>query len=436
MGDARAASTLIEHVRVFDGVADVLSDPRHVLVRDGLIASITAEPPEPAAFGGDCVRIEAAGHTLMPGLIDAHWHAAFASLSFSALQFADAGFIAIAAAHAARETLLRGFTTVRDAGGPTFGLKLAIDRGLTAGPRIYPSGAFISQTAGHGDFRTPNEVPRGLCGHLSHAEIVGASAIADGVEEVLRAAREQLMRGASQLKMMAGGGAASTHDPIDVTQYTEAELRAGVEAAENWGTYVMVHAYTSRAVQQALRAGVRCIDHGHLGRGDRRHDRGEERVVVAATLPRRRGRHPAGVGGEPGQADARDRRHRHRLHTRAQTRREPRLGHRHPLRRQAGHPPGRPLVKMRRWFSPAEVLRMATSTNARLLTLSGERNPYPGVLGQVKEGAIADLLLVAGDPLTDLDLLARPDASLALIMKDGVVYKNTLTAAAPSAVSG
>lgn len=437
MGDARAASTLLEHVRVFDGVADVLSDPRHVLVRDGLIASISPEPPEPAALGGDCVRIDAAGHTLLPGLIDAHWHAAFASLTFSALQFADAGFIAIAAAHAARETLLRGFTTVRDAGGPTFGLKLAIDQGLTPGPRIYPSGAFISQTAGHGDFRTPNEVPRGLCGHLSHAEIVGASAIADGVDEVLRAAREQLLRGASQLKMMAGGGAASTHDPIDVTQYTEAELRAGVEAAENWGTYVMVHGYTSRAVQQALRAGVRCIEHGHLI--------DEETVAMIAEKnawwslqPFLDDEDAIPLESEAGRAKqmrviagtdtayALARRHGVNLAWGTDTLFDAKLASRQ----------GAQLAKMRRWFSPAEVLRMATSTNARLLTLSGERNPYPGVLGQVKEGAIADLLLVAGDPLTDLDLLARPDTALALIMKDGVVYKNTLTARAASAASG
>jgi imidazolonepropionase-like amidohydrolase len=423
-GAQQAASTLLENVRVFDGVADELSGPCHVLVRDGLIASITPERPESAAQAN---RIDGGGRTLMPGLIDAHWHAAFAGLPISALQLADAGYIAIAAAHMARETLLRGFTSVRDAGGPAFGLKLAIDHGLATGPRIYPSGAFISQTAGHGDFRTPNEIPRGLCGHLSHAEILGASAIADGVEEVLRAAREQLMRGASQLKMMAGGGAASAYDPIDVTQYTAAELRAGVEAAENWGTYVMVHAYTPRAVQQALRVGVRCIDHGHLV--------DEATVAMIAdndawwslqpflddedAIPVE---NPAGRAKQLKIIEGTDtayalaKKHGVKLAWGTDTLFDAKLAARQ----------GAQLAKMRRWFDPAEVLRMATSGNASLLALSGERNPYPGALGVVREGALADLLLVDGDPLANLDLLATPATSLAVIMKGGAVYKNTL----------
>jgi imidazolonepropionase-like amidohydrolase len=156
---------------------------------------------------------------------------------------ADPGYLHLMAGREAQRTLLRGFTSVRDAGGPSFALKRAIDEGAIAGPRIYPSGAFITQTAGHGDFRMRHEVPR-ACGTLSHGEVTGASTIADGVDQVLRAAREQLLLGASQLKVMAGGGIASPYDPIDVTQYTEAELRAAVEAAEDWGTYVMVHAYT------------------------------------------------------------------------------------------------------------------------------------------------------------------------------------------------
>jgi Amidohydrolase family len=177
---------------------------------------------------------------------------------------ADSSYIDVVSGIAAQALLMRGFTTVRDAGGPVFGLKRAIDEGLVVGPRIFPSGAFISLTSGHGDYRSRYEVPRGVCGHLSHQELMGAGAIADGVGEVLRAVREQLMLGASQIKMMAGGAVVSAYDPIDVTEYTEAELRAGVEAAENWGTYVLVHAYTPRAVQQGIRAGVRCIEHGHL----------------------------------------------------------------------------------------------------------------------------------------------------------------------------
>jgi imidazolonepropionase-like amidohydrolase len=159
---------------------------------------------------------------------------------------------------------MRGFTTVRDLGGPVFGLKRAIDEGVTLGPRIYPSGAFISQTSGHGDFRFLFEVPRTLGGPLSHSEVEGVTAITDSLDEVRLRAREQLRHGASQIKLMAGGGVAAPYNPIESTQYTEAEIHAAVEAAENWGTYVTVHAYLPRAIRQAVAAGVKSIEHGHL----------------------------------------------------------------------------------------------------------------------------------------------------------------------------
>jgi imidazolonepropionase-like amidohydrolase len=159
---------------------------------------------------------------------------------------------------------MRGFTTERDLGGPVFGLKRAIDEGVLVGPRIYPSGAFISQTSGHGDFRFSFEVPRLPGRSLSYSEVEGIAAIADSPDQVRLRAREQLRAGASQIKLMAGGGVASPYNPIESTQFTEPEIRAAVEAAENWGTYVTVHAYTPRAIQQAIAAGVKCIDHGQL----------------------------------------------------------------------------------------------------------------------------------------------------------------------------
>ncbi|NUR97975.1 MAG: amidohydrolase family protein, partial [Kribbellaceae bacterium] len=321
-------------------------------------------------------------------------------------------------------TLMRGFTTVRDAGGPAFGLKQAIDAGLIPGPRIYPSGAMISQTGGHGDFRTRHEVPRGRTGHLSHAELVGAVRIADGVSAVFEAAREQLMLGASQLKLMAGGGVASPYDPLDVTQYTEDELRAAVEAAENWGTYVMVHAYTPRAVRQSVRAGVKCIEHGQL--------LDEETVALMAenevwwslqpflddedappVPPGSRSKFDQMVRGTETAYEL-ARKHDVRLAWGTDTLFDPGLAAKQ----------GKQLAKTARWFTPADVLTMATVTNAELLALSGERNPYPGVLGVVEEGAFADLILVNGNPLDDLRLLATPETSFALIMKQGDVVKD------------
>jgi imidazolonepropionase-like amidohydrolase len=419
------AGVVFRDVRVFDGVSDRLSESRDVLVSGDVIGKISPTAPSSAA-DESAVVIDGGGRVLMPGLIDVHAHLVFATVPLLAAMTARPDFLAIRGALAASEMLMRGFTSARDCGGPVFGIKQAVDEGLLPGPRIWPSGAMISQTAGPGDFRMPYEVPRGTCGWLSHSEMAGASAIADGVDEVLRAAREQLRGGASQIKMMAGGGVASMYDPIDVTQYTEAELHAGVEAAENWGTYVLVHAYTPRSVQQALRAGVRCIEHGHL--------LDEETVAQIAE-------HDAWWSMQPflDDEDAPPVPPANRakfLEVVTGTDRAYELAVQYKVKLAWGtdtlfdaelaDKQGKQLAKMTRWFTPVEVLRMATSTNGQLLAMSQPRNPYPGDLGVVKEGALADLLLVDGNPLQNLDLLATPDTSLTVIMKNGVVYKNLL----------
>ena len=159
---------------------------------------------------------------------------------------------------------MRGFTTVRDLGGPSFALKRAIDEGLVVGPRIYPSGAMITITGGHGDFRSAHELPRRLGAPLTIVEELNASQLADSPDEVRMRTREQLLLGASQIKLTAGGGVASPHSPLDVSTFTEEELRAAVQAAANWGTYVGVHAYTPEAIQRSIAAGVKVIEHGHL----------------------------------------------------------------------------------------------------------------------------------------------------------------------------
>jgi imidazolonepropionase-like amidohydrolase len=254
-------ATLFQNVRIFDGKTAALSTPSDVLVRGNTIARISASP---ITVDPETTVIAAGGRVLMPGLIDAHWHALMAAAPKPLFMTADPAYLHLLAARQAEATLMRGFTTVRDLGGPVFGLKRAIDEGVMVGPRIYPSGAFISQTSGHGDFRFAFEVPRMLGGPLSHSEVEGLAAIADSPDEVRLRAREQLRRGASQLKLMAGGGVASPYNPIESTQFTEAEMRAAVEAADNWGTYVTVHAYTPRAIRQAVAAGVKCIEHGQL----------------------------------------------------------------------------------------------------------------------------------------------------------------------------
>jgi imidazolonepropionase-like amidohydrolase len=250
--------------------------------------------------------------------------------------------------------------------------------------------------------------------------------IADGVDEVLRGVREQLRGSASQIKVMAGGGVASPYDPLDVTQYTELELRAAVEAAGDWGTYVMVHAYTPRAVQRAIRAGVRCIEHGHLLDDATVELIARERVWWCPQPFLDDEDAPALTGDSKVKF----------LQMTAGTETAYLLAKKHGAQVAWGSDilfdpvltttQGKQLAKMVRWFTPAEVLTMATATNAELLAQSGPRNPYPGTLGAIEEGALADVLLVEGNPLNDITLLSRPNTALAVIMKGGLIFKNTL----------
>ncbi len=255
--------TVFQDVRIFDGKSSELSALSHVLVRGNKIERISAQPI-PTDRRADTVVIAGGGRTLMPGLIDMHWHAMLVRPMPAQTMAWDVGYANLVAGDEATDTLLRGFTTVRDLGGPSFGLKRAIDEEVIAGPRIYPCGAVITITSGHGDFRQPFEVPRILGGRLSRMEQLGGSMVADSPDEVRVRVREQLMFGATQIKLTAGGGVASPHSPLDASTFTEAELRAAVEAAENWGTYVTVHAYTPASIQRAIAAGVKCIEHGHL----------------------------------------------------------------------------------------------------------------------------------------------------------------------------
>src|SRR5262245_16054461 len=258
----KVAVTLFKDVRIFDGKAEKLSDTRNVMVRGNIIERVSIDTIQSPA-DADVTVIDGGGRTLMPGLIDVHWHAMLIRPTPDQAIGGDVGYNNIVAGAEATDTLLRGFTTVRDVGGPTFGLKQAIDEGVIAGPRIFPSGAVITITAGHGDFRQLYELPR-VTGTLSRVEQIGASAVADRHDEVRVRVREQLMQGASQIKLTAGGGVSSPHSPIDASTFTESELRAAVEAAGNWGTYVTVHAFTPEAIQRAIAAGVKCIEHGFL----------------------------------------------------------------------------------------------------------------------------------------------------------------------------
>lgn len=423
---ADGAATLFENVRIFDGKSNALTAPRNVLVRGNRIERISADPI-PADQGADTVIIDGGGRTLMPGLIDMHWHTMMVRPNPAELLSADIGYLNFLAGAEATATLMRGFTTVRDLGGPSFGLKRAIDEGLLAGPRIFPSGAIITTTGGHGDFRQRWEVPRDIGDPTSRQEVTEAAMITDSPDEVRVRVREQLMLGASQIKLMGGGGVASPHSPLDIVTFTEPALRAAVQAAGDWRTYVAVHAYTPASMQRAIAAGVQCIEHGQL------MDEATARLMAEKGVWLSTQAFPDNMAdtfppGSDERAKAQD--------VISGTDKMFALVKKYHIKTAFGtdvlfspslaKTQGAQLARWVRWFTPAQVLAMATGTNADLLALSGKRDPYPGKLGVVEEGALADLLLVDGDPIADIQLLADPDKNLLVIMKDGRIYKNSL----------
>jgi imidazolonepropionase-like amidohydrolase len=416
----QATSVIFQNVRIFDGKSDALSVPSNVLVRDNKIEKIST-----AAIAADGAElINGGGRALMPGLIDAHWHAMLARSSPAEAITGDVGYLNLVAAAEATATLMRGFTTIRDLGGPAFGLKRAIDEGLVVGPRIYPSGAMITTTGGHADFRPLSDLPRSL-GELSRGEQIGGSIITDNPDEVRLRTREQLTQGASQIKLVGGGGVASPLSPLDMITFTEPELRAAVEIAENWGTYVTVHAYTPASIQRAIAAGAKCIEHGHLmdeATARLMSEKGtwlsiqpfvEDSVPLTGQQRIRQLQVLAGTDSVYGLAK------KYKLKTA--------FGSDLLFSEKMAARQGAVLARLTRWYTTSELLQMATAANGELLALSGPRNPYPGKLGVVEEGALADLLLVDGNPVENIKLIEDPAKNFLIIMKDGKIYKNSLT---------
>jgi imidazolonepropionase-like amidohydrolase len=418
------SEVLFRNVRVFDGKSDRLTAATSVLVSGNRIAAIG---PSAVATAPGATVVEGGGRTLMPGLIDAHWHTILIRPTPEQAIHGDIGFTTLLAGVEARATLMRGFTSVRDLGGPSFGLKQAIDSGIVEGPRIWPSGAIITVTSGHGDFRMPSELPRDASRPLSRMEQVGGSMVADSPDMVRQRVREQLMLGASQIKLTAGGGVSSPHSPLDVSTFTPEELKAAVDAASNWGTYVSVHAYTPTAVRRSIDAGVKVIEHAHLI-DDATAKYMAEKGVWLSTQPFLA---EEAVPFPPSSSQYQKKRavvagtdviyglvRKYRIRTAFGT---DILFSESQARRQ-----GALLAAMTRWFTPAEVLQMATSTNGELLALSGLRSPYEGRLGVVETGALADLLLVEGDPIANIRLIEDPERNFRVIMKDGRIFKNSL----------
>lgn len=439
--EAPEKQVLFQNVNIFNGIDDKLYENHHVLVVGNEISKISEDPIE--AAGAEV--IDGSGKTLMPGLIDGHAHIMINAHFDTIEKNMDLGDINIRAVRVVERYLMDGFTSVRDMGGPLFAVKRNIEDGHIVGPRLYPSGAFISQTSGHGDFRDRADggFTARSSGDLSNFERMGIGAVADGVPEVLTATRINLRNGATQIKIMAGGGGSSRFDPIDTTQYSKDEVCAIVEAAADWGTYVAAHVFNDRAVNRLLDCGVKTFEHAFFI-----SPKTMKRIAKAGgyVVPQMWGLSPdlarnplmpkdkiplvkalglqfrdfgrdllkSGVkvvfaSDYVGVPEDAERARRYEIWWRTQT-----------------------------FDSNFEVLKQMTSTAGEMLALSGPRNPAKGKLGVIEVGALADVILVDGNPLEDITSIGGTDAwfdadpeykeitTLKVIMKDGVIYKNSL----------
>lgn len=406
---------IIDNCSLFDGVADALQPQVQVVVENGRIKEIgRAGERLPGAE-----VIDAGGLTLMPGLIDAHVHALAATANLALVDRMAPSYVSQFARFSLEAMLQRGFTSVRDAAGADYGLAQAIDRGYIRGPRLFYSGKALSQTGGHGDSR-PYENGGCVCGCGTSRVVL--SHVVDGVPAVRHAAREELRKGATQIKIMASGGVASPSDPIGNLQFSDEEIRAIVWEAHAWGRYVLAHAYTPESIRRCLEFGVRSIEHANLIDARTAGLAAEKEAFVVPTLVTYEALEK--YGRDQGFPEVsldklnvvRDAGLTSLEHLRAA---DVRMGFGTDLLGEMQVHQLREFGIRAEVLSPFEILRSATSVNADLLQQNGE-------LGVVQPEAQADLLLVDGNPLQDLSVLERPAECLKLVMKGGAVYRNML----------
>ncbi len=405
--------TVFKNCNIFDGKTPELLGGMDVVVENNRIREVTNTS---VAFD-NAQAIDLKGKTLMPGLIDAHVHVYAHEANLSHNDDTALEHRVLYARAFMESALARGFTTLRDAGGASYHLARAIDKGLVQGPRLFYSGLALSQTGGHGDFRLLDRFETCACAYSG-----AISTIADGVDGVRKAAREQLHQGAHQIKIMASGGTASPADPIWMLQYSAEEISVAVEEAARKRTYVMAHAYTAEAIYRCLELGVRSIEHGNLIDRKTAEYAAEKNAFIVPTLStydaisqhgqqagwpkvglekvaevRRRGLEALEVCQSAGAkmgfgTDL--------------------LGSMHVYQCDE-------FTLRREVLSPYEILHSATAVNAELINQVGQ-------LGVVAPGALADLIVVEGDPLEDLSLFDGDGHSVPIVMKDGVLCKNVL----------
>jgi imidazolonepropionase-like amidohydrolase len=425
------AQTLITNVYVWDGTSDTRSQAlSSVLIEGNLIKQASAgKINAPGA-----TVIDGGGNTLIPGLIEAHAHLSLHGDVFQIRNELDWMYLGAKSGAEAGHMLMRGFTTARDAGGPVNGLRKAIDAGHVVGPRIYAAGPPVSQTGGHFDIRGLTEPNYHFMGVPDPKAFLGYGLLADGVPEVQKATREIFRRGSSHVKIMAGGGVATVYDPLDGLQFTPEEIRAIVVETEKVGSYAMAHIYTPEAITIALEAGVKSIDHGMLIDDDAMKLLKEkdaflvpslavglftpEELAFAWPTPETKAKGARIIAGMENEVKL-----------------AKKYGDKIGFGTDFFGPNNAAFAQQSlefkaraKYFTPVEILKQATSVNGALVAMSGPMmNPYlDGPLGIIQSGAYADILVVKGNPLEDIELLVDPAKNIGVIMKDGKMYKNTL----------
>jgi imidazolonepropionase-like amidohydrolase len=414
---------LFTNVLVFDGKNEQRIENANVLVEDNLIKAVST-----GKINADgATVIDGGGRTLMPGLIDAHVHL-YWNVPVSQMFTEPQDYLYALTLKEGEATLMRGYTTVRDISGSVFGVKRAFDEGLYPGPRIYASGPGISMTPATPDFRTNTTTPRTLGGPpWTDVGFSGMAVLADGVPEVLAAARLTMRKGAHFLKMYTSGAVTGLYDPLDISEYSFEEIKAAADEAKRWNTYLAVHCYNDEGVQRSLEAGAMSIEHATIITEPTMKMLVEKGAYLSTQT---------GVYLQEPAADWNEDQKAKQLRAQKGIDNLMKLAKQYKAKIAIGtdlvgvasekYKQAFELTNRLKWFTPFEIPSQALVNNAELLAWTGPRNPYPGKLGVIEEGAYADILLVDGNPLEDLKLIEKPEDNLVLIMKDGKIYKNTL----------
>jgi imidazolonepropionase-like amidohydrolase len=401
-----------------------LLDPRwesarggyEVLVENDRIKEVSERPIR----AGEAQAIDCGGRTLMPGLIDCHVHVLLSEVNIRNLENVPLTLMTARAAELMRGMLDRGFTTVRDTGGADWGIKLAQETGLIKGPRIYISGRAIGPTGGHSDSRRRTDIDGAPCKCCN--AMVFCMEVADGVDGVRAAVREQLRQGADQIKIMVSGGVASPYDPLDSRQYSLAEIAAAVEESQAFGRYTLAHAYTPEAITRAVSQGVRTIEHGNLiDEPAARLLAQKNGFMIANLVTYYAMKERAAQFGMSAEMLAKNDLvidgglRSLEICNRAGVE----VGYGTDLLGQLQGEQSREFILRREVLRPIEIIRQATTVGAKILRMEGK-------LGCVQPGALADLIVVDGDPVARLELFLEQGAHLPLIMQGGRLHKNTL----------